>query len=61
MAAVPTDDEKEDVLFSCRYGELEGVQGFVSNFGSEILASIQDDNGNNVLHMASGNGHDSEL
>lgn len=61
MAAVPTDDEKEDVLFSCRYGELEEVQDFVSKFGSEILASIQDDNGNNVLHMASGNGHDSEL
>ena len=56
----PTDDQKEDVLLSARYGELEEVQEFVKMFGSDVLAAVRDENGNTVLHMACGNGHTGE-
>lgn len=54
---VPTDDEKDDLLISCRYGDLDDVQDFVNKFGQESLAAIQDDNANTILHMVCGNGH----
>lgn len=54
---VPTDDEKDDCLISCRYGDLDGVQDFVKKFGPESLASVRDDNANSILHMVCGNGH----
>ena len=56
----PTDDEKEDILLSARYGELEDVQQFLDLFGPEALAGIRDENGNTVLHMVCGNGHTGE-
>ncbi|KDQ28374.1 hypothetical protein PLEOSDRAFT_1077239 [Pleurotus ostreatus PC15] len=55
--AAPNDEEKEDLLLACRYGDLQDVQQFVAQFRAEGLASIQDDNANTVLHMACGNGH----
>ena len=51
------EEEVEDVLLSCRYGDLEDVQAFVEKFGDEPLKSARDDRGNNVIHMCCGNGH----
>ena len=58
--STPTVEQKEDILLSARYGELEEVQEFVKAFGSEFLAGVRDENGNTVLHMACGNGHTGE-
>ena len=52
-----TDDDKDDLLLACRYGDLEDVQTFVTEHGPEILNEIRDDNGNCVLHMVCANGH----
>ncbi|EPQ55269.1 ankyrin [Gloeophyllum trabeum ATCC 11539] len=52
-----TDEEKEDLLLSCRYGDLDDVKEFVNKYGQAPLAEVRDENGNTVLHMASGNGH----
>ncbi|ESK95673.1 cytoplasmic protein [Moniliophthora roreri MCA 2997] len=57
----PTDEEKDDLLLSCRYGELEDVQAFVQKYGEEPLSSIRDENSNTILHMICGNGHDDIL
>jgi uncharacterized protein len=57
MATNISEDEKEDVLLACRYGDIEDVKQFVEKFGSQPLADIRDDNNNSVLHMACGNGH----
>jgi ankyrin repeat protein len=54
---LPSDDDKEDVLISCRYGDLEEIQEFVKKFGRNLLSDVRDENGNSVLHMAAGNGH----
>ncbi|KAJ2918533.1 hypothetical protein MD484_g1864, partial [Candolleomyces efflorescens] len=51
------DDDKEELLLSCRYGDLEDVQAFVDRHGSAPLADIRDENQNTILHMAAGNGH----
>lgn len=53
----PTQDDLEELLLSCRYGELDEVKEFVSAFGPEPVASVRDENGNTVLHMTCGNGH----
>ncbi|KAF8529842.1 cytoplasmic protein [Gautieria morchelliformis] len=58
MASV---DDKEDLLLSCRYGDLDDVQRFVGTYGSDSLDDVKDDNGNTVLHMACGNGHEDIL
>ncbi|KAJ8489039.1 hypothetical protein ONZ45_g13719 [Pleurotus djamor] len=55
--SVPTDEEKDDILLACRYGDLEDLQQFVKNFGHDVLSTIKDDGGNTVLHMTCGNGH----
>ena len=52
-----TDDDKDDLLLACRYGDLEDVQTFVTQHGPEIINEIHDDNGNSVLHMVCANGH----
>ncbi|KAF9261119.1 ankyrin [Marasmius fiardii PR-910] len=57
----PTDEEKDDLLLSCRYGDLEDVREFIHKFGHEPLSSIRDENGNTILHMTCGNGHDDLL
>lgn len=51
----------EDVLLCCRYGELDELKEHVENFGPQALETARDENGNTVLHMAAGNGHDGAL
>lgn len=57
MSPTLSDDDKADLLLSCRYGDLEDVQAFVTTHGPSPLAEIRDDNGNTILHMACANGH----
>lgn len=54
---VLTDDDKDDLLLSCRYGDLDEIQEFQRKFGPESLADVRDANGNSVLHMVCANGH----
>jgi ankyrin repeat protein len=53
----PTADEREELLLSCRYGDLEDIQRFVEQFGPHSLSDIHDENGNTTMHMVCGNGH----
>jgi ankyrin repeat protein len=53
----PTQEEVEDFLLSCRYGELEEVTAFVEKFGAEAVVDARDDRGNSAVHMCCGNGH----
>jgi ankyrin repeat protein len=55
--ASPSQDDKEELLLSCRYGEIDEVQQYLSRFGSSSLSDVRDENGNCVLHMICGNGH----
>jgi len=55
--APPSGDDNEEVLLSCRYGDLDDVKQFVNTFGPLPLSDLRDENGNTVLHMAAGNGH----
>ncbi|KAG8220516.1 cytoplasmic protein [Butyriboletus roseoflavus] len=57
MPDQPTEDDQQDLLLSCRYGDLPDIQLFVSTFSPDAINAIQDDNGNTVLHMVAGNGH----
>ncbi|KAI0061912.1 ankyrin [Artomyces pyxidatus] len=54
-------DDREELLLSCRYGDLDDVQLFVERFTAAALQDVRDDNGNTVLHMACANGHIGEL
>lgn len=51
------ENAKEDLLLSCRYGDLEDVQAFIKKFGADSLAEIRDQSENSILHMISANGH----
>lgn len=53
----PTAEQAEDVLLSCRYGELDEVKEFVETFGAQAIVDARDERGNTVLHMCCGNGH----
>lgn len=45
-------------LFDCaRYGELEELQAELARLSLQTAASIIDENGNTLLHMAAANGH----
>jgi ankyrin repeat protein len=55
--AKPTEEESQEFLLSCRYGELDEVKEFVAKFGSDVVSDIRDDRGNSALHMICGNGH----
>lgn len=57
----PTQEELEDFLLSCRYGELEEVRAFVGKYGEASVESARDDRGNSAVHMCCGNGHVGEL
>ncbi|KIY63930.1 hypothetical protein CYLTODRAFT_402512 [Cylindrobasidium torrendii FP15055 ss-10] len=57
----PTTDETDEILLSCRYGDLEDVQAFVEKFGVEALWEVKDANANTVVHMISANGHEDVL
>ena len=54
---IPTDEEKDEVLLACRYGDLDDIQQFVEKFGAAPLNDIRDGSGNSVLHMVCANGH----
>jgi len=56
-----SDDDRDDILISCRYGDLEEIQQFVTKFGRSLLSDVRDENGNSVLHMTAGNGHTGKL
>ena len=51
------DDEREELLLSCRYGDLDDVKVAVGKHGPAILDSTRDENQNTVLHMICANGH----
>jgi hypothetical protein len=53
----PSHDELEELMLSCRYGDLEDVQAFVERYGWDPVAEVRDESGNTVLHMICGNGH----
>lgn len=53
----PSLEDREDLLLSCRYGDLEDVQAFVVKYGTLPLSDTHDEHGNTVLHMTCGNGH----
>jgi ankyrin repeat protein len=55
--SIPSPDEIEDLLLSCRYGDLDDVKTFIDNFGTSPFNSSRDEHGNTILHMASANGH----
>ncbi|PPQ78983.1 hypothetical protein CVT25_002267 [Psilocybe cyanescens] len=57
MSPTPSDDYKAEVFLSCRYGDLEDVQAFVSKYGATSLTNVRDENENCVLHMICANGH----
>jgi uncharacterized protein len=56
-STAPSNEEIEDVLLSCRYGDIEDVEHFVTRYGPDLLNDIRDDQGNTVLHMVCANGH----
>ncbi|KAL1413376.1 ankyrin repeat-containing protein [Vanrija albida] len=53
----PTTEELDELLLSCRYGEVEEVEEFAAKHGWDAIAAAKDERGNTVLHMTSGNGH----
>ena len=53
----PSYEDIEELLLSCRYGDLEDLKSFVQRFGTNSVGEARDENGNTVLHMASANGH----
>ena len=55
--AEPTQEDVEELLLSCRYGDVEDIQQFIGRCGPDALATARDGNGNTVLHMVAGNGH----
>jgi len=58
--AIPSPDDTEDLLLSCRYGDLDDAKSFIERFGTAPLSEARDENGNTILHMASANGHTGE-
>ncbi|EFP90773.1 hypothetical protein PGT21_013488 [Puccinia graminis f. sp. tritici] len=56
--SAPSIEELEDLILSCRYGDLEDVQEFVRRFGIAPLDDYVDEHGNSCLHMAAANGHE---
>ena len=55
--SVPTDEDKDELLLSCRYGDLDDIKQFVDTFGPDPLNDVRDESGNTVLHMVCANGH----
>lgn len=47
----------QDLLDCARYGELEELQTGLAQSSAQAVASIVDENGNTLLHMAAANGH----
>ena len=53
---IPSDEDREELLLSCRYDDLEDIQQFVEKFGSESLNEARDESNNTARHMVSANG-----
>ncbi|TFK64003.1 ankyrin [Pluteus cervinus] len=53
----PTEEDNEDLLLSCRYGDIDSVTEYLASFGPSSLPSIHDESGNTILHMIAANGH----
>ncbi|EMD32946.1 hypothetical protein CERSUDRAFT_118373 [Gelatoporia subvermispora B] len=58
---MPSPDDYEELLLSCRYGDVDDIRLFVDRFGADALNSARDDSGNTVLHMVCANGHQDAL
>src|SRR5712671_433734 len=54
---VLSPDEAENLLLSCRYGDVDDLKSFIDRFGTVPISEARDENGNTVLHMACANGH----
>jgi len=57
MTISPSNEEREEILLSCRYGELDEVMAYAQKYGNASLSDLRDVNGNTVLHMICANGH----
>lgn len=55
-----SNEELEDLILSCRYGDLEDVRDFVGRRGVAALDDYLDEYGNSCLHMAAANGHEGQ-
>ncbi|KZO92252.1 hypothetical protein CALVIDRAFT_541064 [Calocera viscosa TUFC12733] len=56
-APTPSAEEIDDLLLSCRYGDLADVRAFVDAYGAQAAAEARDERGSTVLHMCAANGH----
>ena len=59
--ANPSPEDEEELLLSCRYGDLDDLKLFIERFTIDFVGKARDENGNTVLHMASANGHTGEF
>ena len=57
----PSPEDKEELILSCRYGDLDDLKAFIERFGTDSVGNVRDENENTVLHMASANGHTGEF
>jgi ankyrin repeat protein len=57
MASTPTQEQYEEFVLACRFGDLEDVEAFTKEFGFDAINDARDDRGNTALHMICGNGH----
>ncbi|KZT05432.1 cytoplasmic protein [Laetiporus sulphureus 93-53] len=55
--STPTSEDIEELLLSCRYGDLDDIRQFIDGFGADPVNDARDENGNTVLHMVCANGH----
>ncbi len=57
----PSLEDTEELLLSCRYGDVDDLKSFMERFGTDSVGNARDENRNTVLHMASANGHTGEF
>lgn len=57
MASKPTQEQYEEFVIACRFGDLEDVEAFTKEFGFDAINDARDDRGNTALHMICANGH----
>ncbi|OCH92047.1 ankyrin [Obba rivulosa] len=58
---VPSPEDYEEFLLSCRYGDVDDIRQFVDRFGGDALNAARDERGNTALHMVCANGHQDAL
>ena len=57
VSAKASTEEVVDLVEAARYGELDSLQQFIAQYGSEQIADSVDEFGLTPLHMAAANGH----